>query len=468
MSLMWESVDLPGAFRTFQPGGRQHSIRDMRMTSMQMGATSLIYQSAIGQPRVADLGGEEALYILETVDGQLFHYSPFVGGRGMVICVGPIRSGKTFFKNCLASHTLKYGGLYRAMDIDPGTETVAKALGDKAGIFRVDKTPGSGFNPFASYRGEGDHQFVAHITDLALEMMRANDDPRLQTLDKNEQSHLDAAVRKVLRLPQQMQNLRTLVAHMPSALKQKFIRWIRASEVGGHGRYAFLLDEDKDSIGALDTPFAVFNLQGIKADLKAMRPIQLELLYRITQAFEDPALRGVPKTLDIDEAHFPLGIPAFSEYIVEKIRTWGKFMGSVQLWTQSPEELGKVSGWSALRSAASTFIFMADPKMDEQLYIDTFKISLGECEAIRNLIPRREAYIIQPELGVSKKVILNTEPEQYALNTSHPREAALRDRLIETHGFQEGIKRFLEAKDRLENPAIQQDAEPSTRQLHVA
>jgi type IV secretion system protein VirB4 len=375
----------------------------------------------------------------------------------MTVAIGPIRSGKTFFKNTLATHFLKYGGFLRAVDIDPGTETLAKAFGKEGGIFRVSADGASGLNPFAPYRGKGDQQFGAHLTELLLEMLHANDDDDMRRLEPSEQEALDSAISKTVALPPQMRTMSTLCAHMPANLHRKFLRWIKEGPGGMQGRYSHLFDNVTDAIGHLDKRVAVFNMQAVRDDPKALRPILLELFYRITLAFEDPNIRNLPKILDIDEAHQALAIPAFSDYIVKKIRTWGKWGASVQLWTQSPEELGRVEGWAAIRSAASTFIFMADPKMDEQMYMETFNLRPGECEAIRKLTPRREAYIVQPELGVSKRLIVDVEPEQYVMNTSHPREAELRDRLIAEMGYEQGIAATLVEIERLksENTASQ-------------
>ena len=41
-------------------------------------------------------------------------------------------------------------------------------------------------------------------------------------------------------------------------------------------------------------------------------------------------------------------------------------------------------------------------------------------------------------------VNLAVEPEQYVMNTSHPREAAIRTALIEEFGYEEGMRRTLE------------------------
>jgi type IV secretion system protein VirB4 len=449
LSLVWEGVDLPYAYQTMQPGGQHKSMRDMVINGTQSAAAALVYQSALGQPYVEDLGGEEAQYVMESRDGRPFHFSNFIGGRAMLIGIGPIRSGKTFFKNTLATHFLKYGGVIRAIDIDPGTETLAQAFGADGGIFRVTAEGSNGLNPFVNYQGDGDMPFIVHMTELLVQMMQANDDAGLQQLAHNEQEYLDGAIRKTLLLPPEMRTLDSLVAHMPMQLAQKFTRWTRGNDPQMSGRYAPLFAAEKDGAGGLDKRVAVFNLQAVRDDPNAMGPLLLELFYRITRAFEDPRRRGIPKELHVDECHHALRLRVFAEYLVAKVRTWGKWGAGVQLWTQSPEELLNSENWAAVRSAASTFVFMADSKMDDSLYLETFPfLQAGECEAIRGLIPKQQAFIVQPELGIAKIVNLKVEPEQYVMNTSHPREAAIRTALIEEHGYERGIqltlKRFRE------------------------
>lgn len=451
VNITWESVSIEAAFAAFQPGQGRRSQRDLNMPSSQFAAASLVYQPSPGQPVVPDLGGEEANYILQSKDGSLFHYSPFVNGRALVIGIGPIRKGKTFFKNTIATHSQKYGGLYRAVDIDPGTEPVAGIFGDDAGIFRTNNSPGSGANPFASCKGQDDVNFKIHLLNLLKLMLACNDTAEYKVIDKDEQAPLDKAISNTIDLPKEMQTLSALVAHMPEKLQIKFSRWVRPSKLNsgsGAGWYAHLFDNEKDAIGSLNKRIGIFNLQSLKETPLILRPVLADILYRITQAFEDPLMRDLPKTLDIDECHFALGLETFPEYLISKIRTWGKWFGTVQLWTQSPQELADLKGWQALRSAASTFIFFSDPEMDEKAYRTAFPfLQPGECEAIRALIPQRQAYILQPELGISKIVIIDVEPAQRVVNTSHPREAALRDRLIKEHGFEEGLRLAVEQLD---------------------
>lgn len=448
VNLIWETVGIDKAFAALQPGQRHESQRDLYLTSAQFGAASLIHQASPGQMRVEDLltngRPEEPQCYFQSRDGSLFGYSPFIGGRAVVVGTGPIRSGKSFLKNTCACQFLKYPrSLYRAIDIDPGSENLANLFTEGRGIFRVGDDGGLGFNPFASCRGLKDQSFRAHFTGLAMEMLQANDALADRQLTQPEQDAFDDSLEQTLRLTR-APTLSHFVAHLPESARRKFARWVRARDQrsgNADGRYAKLFDADVDAIGALDARVGVFNLQALRDDPKGLNPVMLETLYRITRGFEDPALQDVPKELDIDECHHLIAMPRAAEYITSKVRTWGKWFGSVHLWTQSPQELGGLEHWAAIRSAATTFFFMSDPQMDTGMYMRTFGLSAGQCESIRSLIPKREAFIWQPEIGVSKVIVVDVEPEQRVFNTSHPREAALRNRLIQEHGFAEGMRR---------------------------
>ena len=97
--------------------------------------------------------------------------------------------------------------------------------------------------------------------------------------------------------------------------------------------------------------------------------------------------------------------------------------------------------WAALRSATATFIFLADPKLDEALYQKTFGLTKAQCEVIRGLEPKRALYIVKPDEKLAKKVLLYPDHMEYALATSTPEEVALRNENIEAFGFQDGLRR---------------------------
>jgi len=262
VELAWEVAGLPAAYRAMQAAGHVHSVRNATVTLSRCAAMALIAKSATGSPIVPDLADEEAQYVLETEDGQPFWYSPYVGGRAFAVAVGPTRSGKTFFKNTLSAHFLKYGGFVRALDIDPGTETLAAVFGAAGGVVRLeadDAAKRKGLNPFVA-AGEGDDRgFVAHMLDLGQALLAANDTPETQALERNEQAAFDEAVLATLRLPPHMRSLEHLVAHLPRETQEKFARWTAG------GAYDGIFNAAEDGVGALDTALGVINLQAYRA-----------------------------------------------------------------------------------------------------------------------------------------------------------------------------------------------------------
>ena len=445
MKVVWETVHLPEAFKTIQPCGGEKSLRDIYFKTTQFGAASLIYKPHEGQKTIQFAKKEEAQYVLLTADGSPFHYSPFVGGRSLEFGVGPTRSGKSFLKNTMDAHFLKYGGLLRAIDIDPGTEMLAKIFGDDGSIFKLSDGEMRGLNPFASAKGENDSNFTRHLRTLLLTMLEANDQEDLRKLKEEEQDYFDKAIRDTLALPRNMQSLGHLVRHMPESLRRKFNRWVHREN--DKGIYADLFDAQVDSIGTLDKKIAVCNLQGIAKDKIALSLVMMDYFYRVTSAFEDINLRQVPKKLAIDEGYHILKIRDNVEYIESKIRTWGKYLAGISVWSQSPVDYLKIPNWEVLRSSASAFIFTSDAEMNEESYKKAFGLTSGECEQIRNLQPKREIYIVQPELGISKKAILEVDKWQYAISTSDAIECSIRNELVNKYGFEEGIEATINALD---------------------
>ena len=405
--------------------------RDHFFTASQAGAASLIYKNSSGQP-LWDMGHkiEEPQYILETDDGTPFYYNPFVNGRGVVIGVGPIRSGKSFTKNTLASHFLKYGGFLRAIDIDPGTEPLAEFFAEEGGVFNF-SGEAKGFNPFSVTWSMGDPasdaSFKAHFVQQISLMISSNENSSLRELTAAEQVEVEQSITETLRLPRRLQTFSYFSQHCSKSVQQKLSRFLPG------GMYASLFDNAEDSVGGLDKAVGVFNLAGVKDNKDLLALSMNEIFFRVTRLFENPDFRSTPKYLDIDEAHNLLKIKQARDYLVSRVRTWGKWLGAIGLWSQSPQEFASVEDWPAIRSAASTLFFMSDPAMDEDLYQSTFLLTDGECEAIRNLIPKKQALIIQREINVSQVVNIIVEPEQYVINTSDPYESTLRRETIKQH-----------------------------------
>lgn len=445
---VWEGLHLPEAYKAFYPTGKGKSVRAMTTNSAQNAACGLYFKSGEGQRVVSDYDGDEAQFIFETANGRPFYYAPFVHQKGLVMGVGPTRTGKTYLKNTLASHFLKYGGQSIAIDVDPGTETLAKVLGKDGAIFRPfdpDTEGGSGFNLYSSCRSDDDMGFRSHITQQLIRMLKANDEEGAKVLDEGEQEDLDRAITSAWRVPAEHggKTLSCAVMHMKPRLQQKFKRWVR--NFGGQdGMYSSLTDCDTDGAGGMGGRLKVFNLQHIKDDPHMMAVTYPEIFFRLTRMLEDSDRKHLPDQIDIDEAHIPLRDDYFVDELITKIRTVNKYKISISLWTQAVEELKELPKWGAVRSAVATYIFLPNPDMNQDHYIEAFGLTSGECEAIRNCKPKGEAYIIQRDIGVSKVVRLNNDAFVHGVTTSAASEAARRETLINDLGVEGGLKEFAE------------------------
>ena len=441
-SILWETLAQIDVFFNLQPCAdcRGRFFRDIPLNTSQFSTLSLLYKSAQGTKVVEDLGREEAQYIFLSADDSPYYFSPFTGGRGFLIGVGPVRSGKSFLRTCTGIHWPKYGGFYRAIDIDPGSEPIAHAFGADAGIVRFDGMNDRGFNFFSQADGPDDLHFISHLNQQLMAMIGSNDSEELRHLSGADQLALDRAVRQVLRLPPDLQTLSTLVKHCPGSVQGKLTRFV------GAGPYSRLFDAQHDAIGTIDRKIAIYNLAGIKDDSVAKPLVMAEIAYRVLRFYENPAFLSYPKWLDVDECHHILANPGLTKtMLLDRVRTWGKLQAGIGMWTQSGIELGNIENWEALRSAASTFIFTADPELNKDAYRSIFNMKEGEMETIKGLIPKKEFYLIQRDLNVSKKCILSVEPEQYVLSTSRPAEQALYFDNVERYGFDAGVRKTMAA-----------------------
>jgi type IV secretion system protein VirB4 len=426
--LVWATPETLETYGAIQPGAEPFHARTHLHNATQVAAAAPIWRHSNGTLRVEDLGGEEPLILLETLDGGVFGFSPFVGEKSTLIGCGPSRSGKTLAKNVLAAHWPKWGGFAVAIDYDDGSHALARLYGDDGLIVSGD----AGMNPFASPVHDGEYR--AHLSRLVLSILATNDDPAMRALAAGEQREIDTAIDQVLRLPSSMRNLSSFAAHLPPAIAHKLARWLRDRE----GRYAALLDHDQDHAGRIDRLITAYSLRSLRDDSAARGPVTTELLWRITRAFEDPSNRTKPKTLIIDEAHYELRSERGGAFHAVKARTWAKMRGSLQMWSQRPGEFADCSDWDGLRGSAATFLFTADPEAGDA-HRAVFGLTEADVATIRDLVPKRDLYLVQPDTGLRKRLILSPDASVLVWASSTAAVAAERDRLAAVHGLTHAI-----------------------------
>jgi type IV secretion system protein VirB4 len=438
--LLWESYGLLEAYKSVQLANADMSLRNTPANAAQFGASSLIASPDPGQETVKELNGDECLFRFRAADGSLFHYTPWHEQRNLVLAIGAIRSGKSFFKTTMQTHFQKYDGRTVDIGVDDGVMALADFYKDYgSSIFDIETL--KGFNIFSSkYEGK-DPVFKSHINALFRMMLKFNNADELKTITASEQMQLDRNIERMCEdFDRKDWSLSTLIGLCHEDLELKFKPFLSSME----GEFARFVDAENESLINRDTKFSAFNLRAIKNNPDLFGLVMSEIIFRCLRMFEAPENRGFPKALDIDEAHVPLKMPNFVEFLDTWSRTMGKYYGSISMWTQGVKELSTLDNWDVLKGACTTFLFFADNEMNKSLYKKTFDLSDGEVEAIANLIPLKEFYIIQRGKGVSKKLSLEVPPLQMAINTSKPDEVMMRKEYIERLGSEQGYQSFAE------------------------
>jgi len=427
MQIVWETVAQFDAYQVMQPAFPRNTFRALQLNASQMGAASLFFKSHPGIPEW-ELNGrtEEAFYIFESDDGVPFFFTPKVKEKLLVIGNGATRGGKTFMKNCVASHFVKFGGLYNCLDVDAGSVPLANFFASDGAAFTLDADFQAGFNLFSMAQGAEDRVFLAHLLDQIRAMVAENDSGQDRILTPDELENITSAARDLL--SQQFSphdghmsaiTLSTLVAKCGQNVKRKLAPFV------GNGIYSRLFDNRMDAIGVLDRPVAVYNLAGVKDNHNLARLVHREIFFRVVRLFESPEYRTTPKFFEIDEAQYTLSVPHAAEFATQKARTWFKHGGGMGFWTQNPEHYSALPEWTTLRSSASVFIFMPDNEATVEAFRDAYGFEAEEVDIIRGLKVRQQSYIKIPDMQIAKVVNLHVEAEQYAVCTSTAHEAVL-------------------------------------------
>ncbi|MBU4685550.1 VirB4 family type IV secretion system protein [Cedecea davisae] len=435
MTLVWEGAGLETAYFAMQPGYPKATFRTLTFNTSQAGAASLFFRSHQGIKRwKKGMEDEEAIYILESDDGVPFYFTPVIGEKSLVVGVGPTRTGKSFFKNTIASHFTKIGGIYSSLDVDQGTIPLANFFKEDGAAFTLSDQLKAGMNTFSTAETEEDSEFIIHVIEQIKLMLQFNDREEDRTLSTEETKDLSLAVQGLLHQEYSgiegrlsVNRLETLMSKCPSSIQNKMASFY------GDGYYARLFDNEHDAIGKLDRPVSVYNLASVKDKKQLAQLLQHEIFFRTVRLFESAKYRETPKFMDIDEAQYTLSVPGAADWAIAKARTWFKHGGGMGFWTQNPQHYSSLDEWQTLRSSASVFVFMPDQEAITETYVEAFDLDPEEVEIIRTMKPKQQAYIIIPDLQIAKVVNLIVEAEQYVICTSKAHEAALAERTYQKH-----------------------------------
>ena len=156
------------------------------------------------------------------------------------------------------------------------------------------------------------------------------------------------------------------------------------------GEKAWLFNAPRDALSFSGRRMFGFDMTHILDNADVRTPALMYLFHRI-----DELLTGDPVLIFMDEGWKLLQDPAFSSYIVDKMKTIRKLNGIVGFGTQSAADIARAPQSHTLIEQSATNLHFPNPRADEESYIRRFGLTAKEFSYIRNTPPERRTFLIK-------------------------------------------------------------------------
>lgn len=205
-------------------------------------------------------------------------------------------------------------------------------------------------------------------------------------LDDDEQSAVSDGVDLLFEPKYPAERRRLSMVGLPLDLHKRMKKWL----VGGE--YGHLFDNHSDELAV--SGFQVFSFPALAEGSKIpeeLEPLLLYVFHRVTAG----VIRGNKsqwKVCLLDEAWRLLQADAVKNYVIGAVKTWREYNGSLGLATQSSGDFDPQVLQAVVENAGS-LLFLSNPRMDQKVYQDIFKLTPRETELIAGLAPKSEILI---------------------------------------------------------------------------
>ncbi|MDQ2946328.1 MAG: hypothetical protein M3Y27_10375 [Acidobacteriota bacterium] len=317
----------------------------------------------------------------------------------------------------------KYDPLTFILDIGGSYEMLTRKFGGTFFQMRMDSS-GFRINPFALPNTFANRQFLFSFVQVLI----ASDGYRMPSRDVTD---LAARIDELQECPTGARRLSSLARMLRKEPREQLHKWVAG------GQFGALFDNADDTLEL--SSFQTFEFAGMDEYPSLIEPLLFYVLYRITNAVENPAILAKLKVGVIDEAWKFFRQKTTRDYIVAAVKTWPKHNGSMIIATQSSADLSQDEDLAKIViETCHTKYFLTNPGMDRAIYRELFGLNETETDRIARLIPKREMLMKRPD--GANVLTLEVDAKSRWLYATDPMSVARRRDAIETHGFESGLE----------------------------
>lgn len=400
-SYVREDLNAEPAYWAQLPGNQAYIARRALISTLNCAGLSSFHAYPYGKPDGNHWG--PAITIFETTSGTPFFFNFHQGDVGHTTVFGPTGSGKTVIMAFLILQAYRVSPRLKTIvfDKDRGLDIMVRASGGT--YMTLEPGEPSEWNPLLLDDTEESRVFLYRLLSFMLKPSKEG-----ESLTPQEEAIIRNAIKSVLRTKdrsyRRLSSLRALLAgseRTGSSLIARLDKWV------DHGPYAWLFDNADDNLD-ISRPMIGFDMTSILDDPTVRTAALLYMFHRLDEAYDGKA----PVINLMDEAWKLLDDDVFTRTMKDYFKTIRKRNGLVIFGTQSADDVVQSSVSRTIIEQTSTNIFFANPKADENSYMEHFGLSRAEFEWVKNGDPSSRFMLIkQAKSSVIARVDMSHMPE---------------------------------------------------------
>lgn len=403
------------------PGNGTFNLRRLWLSNANYADLSLLFSPATGDVRNGQLH-RDYLAVFEGSGGTPYFFNLHFQDVAHTFISGATGSGKSFLLNFLLTHLQKYEPMIRIFDLGGSYKNLTRLFGGSYLQVHSENRPFT-INPFCLPPTKENLLFLFAWVRVLIESGGSPMHP-------DEEQDLFEQIENLYHVAPEQRRLSTLANIVHKNIRRPLQRWTQG------GPYGSLFDNPQDTLTL--SLFQTFDFEGMGEVKEALEPLLFYVLHRANTAINEEPDRF--KVFVMDEAWRFFAHPVIRNYMIEALKTWRKKNACLILATQSAHDLIASAMLPVVMESCPTQIFLANPRMNREMYQQAFHLNDREVELIAGLVPKKELLVKRPDH--SKVLRLDVDRKEYWIYTNSPSDTQRQRDAFERFGFEEGLEQL--------------------------